>query len=124
MGLETGDFPNQLNENWPLSGDEVRFGDDHLRLVKHVLRSTFPNVTGAVTPTQAELNQLDGVDLSNFDAATLNGEGNADFHDAAQLTGNIPAASVPEAVVTQHEGALAISAPQIVTPVVTKNASF
>lgn len=43
----------------PLSNDAKSEGDDHLRGIKNVLKNTFPNVTGAVTATQTELNYTD-----------------------------------------------------------------
>ena len=45
----------------PAAGDNVSEGDDHIRGIKNVLKTTFPNVTGAVNPTDTELNYVDGV---------------------------------------------------------------
>ena len=45
----------------PAAGDNVSQGDDHIRGIKNVLKDTFPNITGAVTPTHTELNYVDGV---------------------------------------------------------------
>lgn len=56
MPLETATFINQLVETNPTGSDNANQGDNHLRLVKSVLKSTFPNITGAVTATQAQLN--------------------------------------------------------------------
>ena len=56
MGLETGDYPSDLVETNPEGTDNVSVGDDHLRLIKHVLKTTFPNIDGPVTATQDELN--------------------------------------------------------------------
>lgn len=58
MPLETAQFINQLNEANPLGSDPIAAGDDHLRLIKSTLKNTFPNVSGAVTLTQAQLNAL------------------------------------------------------------------
>ena len=38
MPLETGTVIADLNENWPLSSDPKSQGDDHLRLIKSVLK--------------------------------------------------------------------------------------
>lgn len=35
--------------------------DDHIKNMKIGIKTTFPNVTGAVTPTHTELNYVDGV---------------------------------------------------------------
>ena len=61
MGLETATYIDGLVATNPTSTDLVKFGDDHLRLIKAALLATFPNVTGAVTPTHTELNYVEGV---------------------------------------------------------------
>lgn len=58
MSLETADFINELDENNPAFNDPVGRGDDHDRLIKHVLKTTFPAFTGAVTLSDAEINAL------------------------------------------------------------------
>ena len=62
MGIETASYISQLVDTNPLVGDAVGEGDNHLRLIKTVLQTPFPNLTaGAVNTTQTELNLLDGV---------------------------------------------------------------
>lgn len=61
MGLETGTYINSLDINNPTGTDPKSAGDDHLRLLKSTIKATFPNLTGAVTPTQTELNYVAGV---------------------------------------------------------------
>jgi hypothetical protein len=61
MGLEAATYINQLDANNPLAGDPVNAGDDHIRLIKAAIKATFPNIAGAVTPTQTELNYVGGV---------------------------------------------------------------
>lgn len=61
MTVETALYPNQLNASWPAQSDIVREGAGHIRAVKTVLKTTFPNVTGAVSPTHVELNYMVGV---------------------------------------------------------------
>lgn len=56
MGLETGTFIDDLVIANPASTDGLAQADDHLRLIKTVLKTTFPNVDGAVTATPAQLN--------------------------------------------------------------------
>lgn len=56
MGLETGDYISDLNAANPLGTDAKSQGDDHLRLVKKVVKQSFPNVNAAVTGTPAQLN--------------------------------------------------------------------
>jgi len=42
----------------PAAGDNVSEGDDHIRGIKNVLKTTFPNIDGAVTATDTELNAV------------------------------------------------------------------
>lgn len=60
-GLETGTYISDLVVTNPTSSDLASQGDDHLRLLKNTIKTTFPNITGAVTPTHTELNYVDGV---------------------------------------------------------------
>ena len=55
------EYPNEayidrLNPDWPTGADFPSDGDDHIRGIKNVLKQTFPNLTGPVTLTQAEIN--------------------------------------------------------------------
>ena len=62
MGIESASYISQLVDTNPLVSDAVGQGDDHLRLIKTVLQTQFPNLTaGAVNTTQTEMNLLDGV---------------------------------------------------------------
>jgi hypothetical protein len=61
MALETGTYISDLVVTNPTSTDPKSQGDDQIRLVKSVLKNTYPNVSGAVTPTHTELNYVDGV---------------------------------------------------------------
>lgn len=56
MALESASFISQLNASNPLSTDTVSQADDHLRLIKAVLKNTFPNLSSPVTATAASLN--------------------------------------------------------------------
>jgi hypothetical protein len=60
MGLETATFISQLVETNPIgSVDEVLEGDDHIRLVKSVLKIQFPSLgEAAVNATAAQINLL------------------------------------------------------------------
>jgi len=61
MGLETATFISDLDGSFPLGGDGVDRGDDHLRLVKTVLKATFTNANAAFTATPDEFNKLAGL---------------------------------------------------------------
>lgn len=56
MAIETATYISDLNVSNPPGSDPVGQADDHLRLLKSVIKSTFPNITGPVSSTQAQLN--------------------------------------------------------------------
>ena len=58
MGLETGTYIDDLDASNPTASDNVSQGDDHIRLLKSTILATFPNITGAMTMTEAQLNQV------------------------------------------------------------------
>jgi hypothetical protein len=55
------------------SSDLASQGDDHLRLIKSTIKSTFPNINGAVTLTDEQLNLAL---YSNGGIASLKGDAN------------------------------------------------
>ena len=59
MPLEAATYISDLNTSNPAASDQLAQGDDHLRLIKSALKTTFPNVTGAVTATHTRLNNRD-----------------------------------------------------------------
>lgn len=61
MSVEAALYPSQLNTAWPLSSDMVSEGDDHVRLLKTVDKTTWGNVAGAVLASHTELNYIVGV---------------------------------------------------------------
>jgi hypothetical protein len=77
MGLESASYISQLDPLWPLGGDTTDKGDDHLRLIKSVLQTQFPNLgAAAANMTAAELNLLVGLlasasELNILDGATV-----------------------------------------------------
>jgi microcystin-dependent protein len=66
MSLETATTISGLVSSNPTPGDPVSQGDDHLRLIKSVLKIQFPGTAGQgyatpITATEAELNHVHGV---------------------------------------------------------------
>lgn len=57
MGLESGTLIKDLNQANPAPGDNKSEGDDHIRLIKKVLKGQFPNLEAPVTQTAANLNK-------------------------------------------------------------------
>ena len=86
MTVETVTYISDLDQNNPAGGDSIAEGDDHIRNIKKSLSSTFPNVTGEVTATHDEINDLVANAGSSglFASATYNGN---------QIIGNSPGVS-------------------------------
>lgn len=90
MALETGTYISDLVAANPAPGDLKSFGDDHIRLIKYTLKTTFPNITGAVTATQSDFSNLTG--LTGNIQTQLNAKGAiagqtwAGFHDYGSAT--------------------------------------
>ena len=61
MALETATYISQLTATNPVASDSVSVGDDHIRMLKTVLKTQFSGLSGttAVTATEAEMNYLD-----------------------------------------------------------------
>lgn len=56
MPVETANFISQLNASYPLGSDDSGDGDNHLRMLKNVLKAQFPEFTAAaLNATQAEI---------------------------------------------------------------------
>jgi len=72
-------FPDDLVITNPVgSTDPKSEGDDHIRGVKNVIVNTLPNITGAITPTQTELNILAGQEGALLLVGYAAGAGTAD----------------------------------------------
>ena len=69
MPIESGTTLAQLDQSWPLGGDSLNQGDNHVRLIKQILKDQFPGALGLgfnipITATEAELNYSSGVTSS------------------------------------------------------------
>ena len=81
MTIETATYLNSLNTAYPASGDQMGEGDDQIRLLKTVLKNTFPGRAG-----------VEGraiVKSAGFTPATT--ENGALFVGAAEITCTLPA---------------------------------
>lgn len=58
MSVETATFLNELDPTKPDGSDVRSEGDNHLRLIKAVLKATFPNINGAVSVTDEQINSV------------------------------------------------------------------
>ena len=78
MGLESATYISELVSANPTATDAISQGDDHLRMLKTVLKTQFSGLSGttAVSSSEAEMNILDGVtasttELNYLDITTL-----------------------------------------------------
>ncbi len=92
MGLESATYINQLVITNPVGGvDDYATADDHLRLIKAVLKGQFPNFTAlAMNASVVELNRLVGITSgvqSQLDGKSATGHGHtlADISDSGAL---------------------------------------
>ena len=73
MALENGTYVNSLVPANPASTDGLAQADDHIRLIKSTIKNTFPNLTGAVTATQADLNNTTSIPSTLTDLGITDG---------------------------------------------------
>ena len=62
MALESATYISELTATNPVASDSVAQGDDHIRMLKTVLKTQFSGLAGTteVTTSEAELNIIDG----------------------------------------------------------------
>ena len=98
MGLESATYIDGLNASNPVHAtDPVSQGDDHLRLIKSAILSTWPNTDGPVNITPTEANYLDGV-------TGVTGTGNLALSASPTFTGTLTAAAI---AATTYDGVAA-----------------
>jgi hypothetical protein len=70
MGLETATTISGLNASWPLGTDPVAQGDNHIQLIKNVLKQQFTGgstgLASPVTVSAGEMNALRGSGVDGF----------------------------------------------------------
>lgn len=119
MTVETASYISQLDPSLPTSGDPKSEGDNHLRLMKSVLQTQFPNFgTNAINATAAEVNYLVGV--TSAIQTQINGKGAitgqawTGTHDFTGATITVPTATAGDSsnkpASTAFASALAFSA--------------
>ena len=102
MALETGTYINSLNASNPASTDGLAQADDHIRLLKSTIKSTLPNVTGAITSSHTELNALTGVTASASEINKLDGL----TATTAQLNAVAAGGAIPSGGIIMWSGAV------------------
>jgi hypothetical protein len=68
-GLEVPVYISDLVPANPLASDPASQGDDHVRNIKTAIKNTFPNINGAVTVTDENLNGI--LSAANITSGTL-----------------------------------------------------
>lgn len=58
MPIESAQYINTLQPDWPQGVDPESDGDDHIRMVKQVLQNTFPALDSPVNGTPTQINDL------------------------------------------------------------------
>ena len=66
-------YIDDLDVTLPAATDPLSQADDHIRMIKTVLKQSLPSVTGAVTATQDELNKLDSCTTTTSELNILTG---------------------------------------------------
>lgn len=102
MALENGTYINSLNANNPAITDQIDQGDDHIRLIKSTIKSTFPSITGAVTLSHTQINALETrlttaeTNVTNLNAGVVSNDADLATLDAGKaniagdtFTGNV-----------------------------------
>lgn len=77
MALESGTFVSDLQQTNPPGTDKKKQGDDHLRLIKTVLRNTFPNGSRAQYFARSRAVTVGGAIAATDMAATISADATA-----------------------------------------------
>lgn len=98
MTIESVTYISDLNASYPESNSAKADGDNHIRNLKTGIKATFPNISGAVTPTHTELNFVDGVTSAiqtQIDTKSAHaGQAYTGTHNFTGATVTVPTASV------------------------------
>ena len=101
MAKETATYISQLVATNPVASDSVSVGDDHLRMLKTVLKTQFSGLSGttAVTASEAEMNYLDIATLgTSADSKVLTqASGVVTIVGDVKITGTTPLLTIGDA---------------------------
>lgn len=103
MTVETATYISDLVSTNPAAGDYQYEGDDHFRLLKTVIKASFPNITGAMTATHTALNQAGGGGRWVLQATTTN-SGTPSAIDFVNGTGGVIMDSTYDAHILDFTG--------------------
>lgn len=77
-------FITELNEGYPRKNDLLKEGDDHLRLIKAILKNTLPGFNRTVNISSEKLNRIDSLTDATDD--TLKVVGNVEFGNKKSIS--------------------------------------
>jgi hypothetical protein len=101
MAKETASYISQLVATNPVASDSVSVGDDHIRMIKTVLKTQFSGLSGttAVTASEAEMNYLDIATLgTSADSKVLTqASGVVTIAGDVKITGTTPLLTIGDA---------------------------
>jgi len=99
MGIEnpTPTYIDDLDASLPGATDPLSQADDHIRNIKRVLKQNFPNITGPVTKTQAQLNSTHAATADSATTAAACTGNAATATTAGACTGNAATATAAAA---------------------------
>ena len=118
MALESPTYISDLVATNPTGSDNISDGDAHIRNLKSAIKATFPNITGAVTPTHTELNKLTGLATTAAELGYMSGVTSA---IQTQLGTKAPSASPTfTGTVTMTSAVLNVAAPTTGSNATTK----
>lgn len=95
MPLETGTYISDLVTSNPVGTDTIDKADDHLRLIKSTVKNTFPNISGAVTPTHTDLNKLTSTGSPQFSTIELGNASDTTLSRSAAGVLSVEGVAVP-----------------------------
>lgn len=110
MPLETASYIKQLDVNNPAATDFLAQADDHLRLIKTVLKNTFPNLDGPVTATSTQLSTAVTSEGGGMAALQITAQSAVDEGGEIVLQGAANYANAPAAI-DNHRGTFRIFRP-------------
>ncbi|HGW6103713.1 TPA: hypothetical protein ACNIQM_001841 [Citrobacter werkmanii] len=94
MPIETAQFIDTLQPDWPLGTDPESGGDDHLRMIKQVLKNTLPNINGQITGTPTQINNITLNTPWQDNSATAGALSNFNLTDPSKTDGTLAAIAV------------------------------
>jgi hypothetical protein len=86
MAVETATYIDELNPAYPAGGEPIAQGDDHLRLLKSVLKATFPTLDAALSAALTPSTPFGPIVATNVQAALQELLTKAGFPSGTKLT--------------------------------------